>query len=89
VNNRGKCYAYNAGPGRVREWVDKIGDPRQPGIDPIDWVEMLHLDETRDYVKKVMSNVQVYRAELDDPAKALRIRSDLTRGRTGPATAAN
>jgi len=81
--------AYNAGPGRVREWVDKIGDPRQPGIDPIDWVEMLHLDETRDYVKKVMSNVQVYRAELDDPAKALRIRSDLTRGRTGPATAAN
>ena len=81
--------AYNAGPGRVNEWVSKIGDPRSPGVDPVDWVEMLHLDETRDYVKKVMSNVQVYRAELEDPAKALRIRTDLLRGRTGPATAAN
>ena len=81
--------AYNAGPGRVREWVSKIGDPRQPGVDPIDWVEMLHLDETRDYVKKVMSNIQVYRAELDDPAKALRIRTDLTRGSAGRSTAAN
>ncbi len=81
--------AYNAGPGRVRGWVDKIGDPREPGVDPIDWVEMLHLDETRDYVKKVMSNIQVYRAELDDPAKALRIRTDLLRGRAAPATAAN
>jgi soluble lytic murein transglycosylase len=81
--------AYNAGPGRVRQWIDKIGDPREPGVDPVDWVEMLHLDETRDYVKKVLSNVQVYRAELEDPAKALRIRTDLLRGRAGPATAAN
>jgi soluble lytic murein transglycosylase len=81
--------AYNAGPGRVREWVGKIGDPRDPGVDPVDWVEMLNLDETRDYVKKVMSNVQVYRAELDDPKTALRIRTDLLRGRSGPATAAN
>ena len=80
---------YNAGPGRVRDWVGKIGDPREPAVDPIDWVEMLNLDETRDYVKKVLSNLQVYRAELGDPAKALGIRADLLRGRTGPATAAN
>lgn len=72
---------YNAGPGRVRDWVDKIGDPRDPSIDPIDWVELINLDETRDYVKKVMANVQVYRALLDEPAKALRTRSDLMRGR--------
>ena len=80
---------YNAGPGRVNEWAGKIGDPRQPATDPIDWVEMLSLDETRDYVKKVMSNLQVYRAEFEDPDKALRIRADLQRGRAGPATAAN
>ena len=80
---------YNAGPGRVREWVGKIGDPRDASVDPIDWVEMLNLDETRDYVKKVLSNLQVYRAELDDPGKALRIRNDLVRGRTGGDTAAN
>ena len=80
---------YNAGPGRVHDWVGKIGDPRQAGVDPIDWVEMLNLDETRDYVKKVLSNVQVYRAELEDPARALRIRADLTRGRAAADTAAN
>ena len=80
---------YNAGPGRVREWVSKIGDPRETPVDPIDWVEMLNLDETRDYVKKVMSNLQVYRAELDDPKTALQIRADLARGRSGAATAAN
>ena len=80
---------YNAGPGRVREWVGKNGDPRDPAVDPIDWVEKIGLDETRDYVKKVMSNIQVYRAELEDPKTALRIRTDLLRGRTGPATAAN
>ena len=72
---------YNAGPGRVRGWVGDIGDPRTAGVDPIDWVEMLHLDETRDYVKKVMSNIQVYRAALGEPKTALRIRTDLVRGR--------
>ena len=80
---------YNAGPGRVKEWVGKIGDPREPSVDPIDWVEMLNIDETRDYVKKVMSNVQVYRAELDDPALALRIRTDLQRGRAIATSTAN
>ena len=80
---------YNAGPGRVRDWVSKIGDPREASVDPIDWVELLSVDETRDYVKKVLSNVQVYRAELEDPAKALRIRTDLQRGRPEGPTAAN
>ena len=80
---------YNAGPGRVRDWVSKIGDPRDTAVDPIDWVEMLNLDETRDYVKKVLANVQVYRAELDDPAHALRIRADLARGRPPTTTTAS
>jgi len=80
---------YNAGPGRVRDWVSKIGDPREAGTDPIDWVEMLSIDETRDYVKKVLSNVQVYRAELDAPGNALRIRADLQRGRNGASSTAN
>lgn len=79
---------YNAGPGRVRDWVSKVGDPREAGTDPIDWVEMLSIDETRDYVKKVLSNVQVYRAELEAPGSALRIRADLQRGRAGGSTAA-
>ncbi len=72
---------YNAGPGRVRGWVKELGDPRAPHIDPIDWIERLHISETRNYVKKVLANLQVYRARLGDPKKALRILRDLVRAR--------
>ncbi len=77
---------YNAGPGRVRGWVSKIGDPRKANVDPIDWIELIHLEETREYVKKVLSNVQVYRARLGDASTANRIRADLVRAR-GQSTA--
>ena len=80
---------YNAGPGRVREWVSKIGDPRKSNVDPIDWIELIHIEETREYVKKVLSNVQVYRARLGDASTANRIRQDLARARSKSASAAN
>lgn len=67
---------YNAGPGRARQWMREFGDPREPGIDPIDWIERIPIEETREYVKKVLSNVQVYRARLGDE-KALRLTIDL------------
>jgi soluble lytic murein transglycosylase len=53
--------AYNAGPGNVRKWIDTLGDPRQPGTDPIDWVERIPFSETRSYVQRVLENWQVYR----------------------------
>ncbi len=80
---------YNAGPGRVRGWVSKIGDPRKANVDPIDWIELIHLEETREYVKKVLSNVQVYRARLGDASNANRIRADLVRARAKTAKAEN
>lgn len=80
---------YNAGPGRVRGWVSKIGDPRKSNVDPIDWIELIHLEETREYVKKVLSNVQVYRARLGDAATANRIRADLVRARAKTVKAEN
>ena len=55
---------YNAGRGRVREWVAKHGDPRDPKIDAADWVERIPLAETRNYVQRVMENLQVYAASL-------------------------
>jgi len=55
---------YNAGPRRVRRWVKKFGDPRKPGIDPIDWIEQIPFTETRNYVQRVMENLQVYRAVI-------------------------
>ena len=55
---------YNAGRGRVRQWVAQHGDPRDPKIDAVDWVERIPLAETRNYVQRVMENVQVYGARF-------------------------
>jgi soluble lytic murein transglycosylase len=69
--------AYNAGPGRARQWIRQNGDPRTPGVDSIDWMERIPIEETRHYVEKVLSNIQVYRARLGEP-KALRLVEDLS-----------
>jgi len=55
---------YNAGRGRVQEWVAKHGDPRDPKIDAVDWVERIPFAETRNYVQRVMENLQVYCARF-------------------------
>jgi soluble lytic murein transglycosylase len=53
--------AYNAGPKRAREWLKAHGDPRA-GIDQaVDWIEMIPFEETRNYVQRVLENLQVYR----------------------------
>ncbi len=59
---------YNAGRGRVRDWVKLYGDPRNPNVDPIDWVERIPLSETRNYVQRVMENLEVYRGRFDSGA---------------------
>jgi soluble lytic murein transglycosylase len=56
--------AYNAGPGRVREWMDTFGDPRTKSIDAVDWIEAIPFSETRNYVQRVLENLQVYRFRL-------------------------
>lgn len=56
--------AYNAGPSRPRQWIRQFGDPRDPNVDPIDWIEQIPFAETRSYVQRVMENVMVYRALL-------------------------
>lgn len=58
--------AYNAGGGRVKQWMDAYGDPRKPNVDPIDWVERIPITETRNYVQRVMENFVVYRAKFGD-----------------------
>ena len=55
---------YNAGSGRVREWVAQHGDPRDPKVDAVDWVERIPFSETRNYVQRVMENLQVYRVRF-------------------------
>jgi soluble lytic murein transglycosylase len=55
---------YNAGRGRVQEWVAKHGDPRDASVDAVDWVERIPLSETRNYVQRVMENLAVYRVRF-------------------------
>lgn len=65
--------AYNAGRGRVQQWIAAHGDPRNPEIDPVDWVERIPFAETRNYVERVMENVQVYRARFGSPVAAAQL----------------
>jgi len=52
--------SYNAGPGNVRKWIAANGDPRQPGVDVIRWIEDIPFTETRGYVQRVLENSVVY-----------------------------
>ena len=72
---------YNAGPGRARQWVREFGDPRDPNVDTIDWIERIPISETRDYVTKVLANIQIYRARLG-LKNPLRLQHDLWRDRS-------
>ncbi|MGY3493511.1 MULTISPECIES: lytic transglycosylase domain-containing protein [unclassified Bradyrhizobium] len=62
---------YNAGRGRVRDWIKAYGDPRDPKVDPVDWVERIPISETRNYVQRVMENFAVYRARFEDADTAV------------------
>jgi len=72
--------AYNAGPHRSKTWIKKYGDPRTGEIDPIDWVESIPFSETRNYVQRVMENMQVYRARRNGNQSDNQIYQDLTQG---------
>jgi soluble lytic murein transglycosylase len=71
--------SYNAGRSRTLEWVKAHGDPRDPKVDVVNWIELIPFTETRNYVQRLMENLQVYRARLGSPA--LTIEADLKRGR--------
>lgn len=73
--------AYNAGPGRVQQWLAAYGDPRDPKVDAIDWIERIPFAETRNYVQRTIENLQVYRARLGSPK--LRIETDLIGNSSG------
>lgn len=62
--------AYNAGPSRANSWIRTFGDPRDPDVDPIDWIESIPFDETRNYVQRILEGLVIYRQQLgiDGPA---------------------
>lgn len=56
--------SYNAGPTPVYKWLKRNGDPRLKGTDLIQWIEKISYGQTRDYIKYVLSNYQIYRQLL-------------------------
>jgi len=60
--------AYNAGPGRPRKWRDG------PTLEVAAWAENIPFGETRDYVKKVLSNTVWYSALMSGDAPSLKAR---------------
>jgi len=71
--------AYNAGPARVQQWIRANGDPRTYGVDPVDWIEAIPFSETRNYVQRVLENLQVYRHRLGGPVLAFSLEQDISR----------
>jgi soluble lytic murein transglycosylase len=75
--------AYNAGRGRPAKWASECGDPRA-GADPVNFIECIPFDETRNYVMRVLEATQVYRARLRGGVAPDTLAADLRRGGYGP-----
>ncbi|MDD2775994.1 MAG: transglycosylase SLT domain-containing protein [Gallionella sp.] len=71
--------AYNAGPGRARRWRGEMT------LEGAIYAETIPFDETRDYVKKVMSNTSYYAIQFGAPWRSLKTRL----GSIAAKTAAN
>ena len=56
--------AYNAGPNRVKTWKRINGNPEKNEIDFITWIELIRFKETRNYVQRVLENINVYKYML-------------------------
>lgn len=80
--------AYNAGATRVSEWRGQYGDPRSTAVDPIDWIESIPFSETRNYVQRVMENLEIYRTRLKGSAQKIQLSNDIRRNTGTPITAA-
>ena len=82
--------AYNGGPRNVARWIAANGDPRHdPEVDIIDWIEMIPLPETRNYVHRVLEGTQVYRWQLGGRPTASSLEHDLARGMSERTVAAH
>lgn len=58
---------YNAGPLRVKQWIERHGDPRAGDDDDlIDWIELIPFQETRNYVQRVLEGYGVYQRRLSE-----------------------
>lgn len=73
--------SYNAGIGNVKQWVGRFGDPREMRSleQVVDWIESIPFAETRNYVQRVLENLQVYRSRLNGNRSKMELYKDLFR----------
>lgn len=55
--------AYNSGPGNLEKWLKTYGDPRDPSMDPVAWIETLPYGETRNYIHRVLEAYEIYKKQ--------------------------
>ncbi len=78
--------AYNAGPSRPPQWIERFGDPRKPGaMDIVDWIEHIPFRETRNYVMRVAESLVIYRARLGKEPHPVPFSAELTGATIAPA----
>jgi soluble lytic murein transglycosylase len=75
--------AYNAGPGNVSKWVKRFGDPRNPNVDILRWIEQIPFMETRGYVQRVLENSVVYDRMNPSTNQSASLSTFLGRSRAG------
>jgi len=71
--------SYNAGPGRIRQWLRDYGDPRGREIEMVDWIEAIPFSETRLYTQRVLESLQIYRGQDTGNTAAFSLAADLAR----------
>ncbi|WP_245624757.1 lytic transglycosylase domain-containing protein [Jannaschia seosinensis] len=72
--------AYNAGPSRARRWSEEFGDPRDPSVDLVDWIEDVPFAETRNYIMRVSESLLPYHARLTGAPGEMRLSAWLRDG---------
>lgn len=75
---------YNAGKARVLGWTTAHGDPRDPNVGVIDWIEAIPFDETRNYVMRVIENELAYKTRRNEALQPQELNQIL---RPAPSTA--
>lgn len=71
--------SYNAGPANVRRWIRENGEPPRNLAGAINWIESIPFAETRNYVQRVLENLQVYRSMDEKASHQPTLVDDLTR----------
>ena len=72
--------AYNAGPTRARRWSAEFGNPSDPSIDVIDWIEDVPYSETRNYIMRVSESLLPYHAQLTGSVEDVKLEDWLKDG---------